>query len=953
MCRAQASTSAAVAWLLAVMVLLTASPLAGADRGRQPIWPMYRGDPQRTGQSPFKGPAPMRVKWKVDLKREICASPAVAADGTLYVGAGAVFYAITPAGQVLWSCDFSDGGYSQAPKRGNATGDCQGFTSPSPALAPDGTIYQACGDARGPKGSGFLMALNSRPDVENRIHWAFKTNIEMRSSPVVVGGTCFVGSRMVLAVDGVGKRKWEGGQCEFSAVTSSPALSRDGTTVYVGGFDGRLHALDAKSGKTRWTAGAETPSSIRLPQRDAQGRQTTGFTTKGHIADSPAVGPDGTIYFGSWDGHLYAATLDGRLRWKMDLKDRVSSAPAVCPDGRVLVSTYEGTLYAVRTKGGRPMMEWQAEANCRYSSPLISSDGKVYVGGLDGKLRAYALASGKLLGELAFEGWIYASPVSGGDGILYVGASDGYLRAIEMGPAAAAPARADRAAERQRPAVPGTPPDRVVASPPSASANTLTHDEALKLAREYMDSEDAAKRAEILRTVDAYGERLDEIALALRPAPPKGARTGHLAEEKFTVPRLRARMERIIPRPEGPVLSYAPSKDSSLKAIAPGEEYMNWAYVPESYDPAKPLGLVVSLHGGAGSSLQSTAGEMLAGSAKLFGSGPFIVVCPGAPPLVYSWGSSKFCFPESEIHIQSVIEEYSARYAIDPNRVFLTGFSMGGIGSWWHAFRHGDRFAAVAPMAGTWRGAYWPSLRGTLLCMMNGAFDHHTHVDFTRHAHARLQALGIPNIDVEYLGPHSPGLAQPQKAAIAEVFKLTRRDPYCPHVCAISPFIPDSEASRGRYPPQTYRFWVSVSEIGADGVPVEFEGFSQTRGFEGATNGDRSYQRMMRAFRARLMKAGAVDAENLGGNRLRVQVANAKRFALWLHPKMGVDLAKPLEIELVHMGLDPQTTTEVERRREKFTAKAQPSLAAMLKYLGDRRDFGLIYHAAVEVEVRP
>jgi len=56
---------------------------AADARAAGPIWPMYRGNPQRTGQSPFKGPAPMRVKWEVDLKREICASPAVGPDGTI------------------------------------------------------------------------------------------------------------------------------------------------------------------------------------------------------------------------------------------------------------------------------------------------------------------------------------------------------------------------------------------------------------------------------------------------------------------------------------------------------------------------------------------------------------------------------------------------------------------------------------------------------------------------------------------------------------------------------------------------------------------------------------------------------------------------------------------------------------------------------------------------------
>jgi outer membrane protein assembly factor BamB len=73
---------------------------------------------------------------------------------------------------------------------------------------------------------------------------------------------------------------------------------------------------------------------------------------------------------------------------------------------------------------------WEVEANARYSSPLVSSDDRVFVGTLDGRLCSYALADGRCLGEVALGGWVYASPVPGGNGLLYAGASDGLFRAI-------------------------------------------------------------------------------------------------------------------------------------------------------------------------------------------------------------------------------------------------------------------------------------------------------------------------------------------------------------------------------------------------------------------------------------------------------------------------------------------------------------------------------------------
>jgi hypothetical protein len=253
-------------------------------------------------------------------------------------------------------------------------------------------------------------------------------------------------------------------------------------------------------------------------------------------------------------------------------------------------------------------------------------------------------------------------------------------------------------------------------------------------------------------------------------------------------------------------------------------------------------------------------------------------------------------------------------------------------------------------MAGAWEAAYWPRLRGVMICAVNGAFDYHADfTDFARFARARMRELDIPHIDNEYLGPHSHAPVRRQAETLFDVIKMSKRDPYCPHVCAVSPFIPDIDEMRPRYPSQPYSFWASVIEAGPDGVPVDYAAYHKERVYENGADGDRKWGRNMLAPRRDIMKAGAVEAENLGGNRFRVKVTNAKRFQLWLHPKMGIDFAKPIEIELISMGVDLKTNAQRELGCEKVVATARPSLAAMLKYLGDRRDYGLIYHAAVEL----
>ncbi|MBI3948339.1 MAG: prolyl oligopeptidase family serine peptidase, partial [Armatimonadetes bacterium] len=382
---------------------------------------------------------------------------------------------------------------------------------------------------------------------------------------------------------------------------------------------------------------------------------------------------------------------------------------------------------------------------------------------------------------------------------------------------------------------------------------------------------------------------------------------------------------------------------------APAQEYLNFVFVPKDYDSKKACGLFIALHGGGGTDSVDQGAARSQGHvdrALAEEGSDMIRVNLGAPRIA----PLKWNFPESEIHFQSVIEEYSTRYHIDPDRVFIAGTSMGGIGSWWHAFRQGDRFAAFLPVVGNFDTAYWPRLRGMRILFRSGAYDgRYQRVDWTRYAHQRLKAFGIPHIDGEFPGGHSGdsssgGLAE----VVHDILKNARRNPYPARACAVSPFTarssPGPTAYQGteeervrRFPHQPYSFWTSVLETGPGGIVVE----------EIERGGDPTRFKPVR----RMMNAGAVDAENLGGNRFRVKTTNVRRFALWLHPKMGVDLAKPIEIEVIETRVDPETLAESEQGRRKITARATPSLAAMLRYLGDRRDYGLIYHAAVEVTV--
>ena len=62
------------------------------------------------------------------------------------------------------------------------------------------------------------------------------------------------------------------------------------------------------------------------------------------------------------------------------------------------------------------------------------------------------------------------------------------------------------------------------------------------------------------------------------------------------------------------------------------------------------------------------------------------------------WG----CFTESLLEF---LDEMTATLKIDLDRVYITGLSMGGTGTWMLAMADPDRFAAIAPVCGS--GIYW------------------------------------------------------------------------------------------------------------------------------------------------------------------------------------------------------------------------------------------------------
>ena len=163
--------------------------------------------------------------------------------------------------------------------------------------------------------------------------WSFATGARIdqtsprpsRDGTAVYFGTSG-GGGTVFAVDaGTGAERWR--FATGAPVYSSPALSADETTLFIGSGDNRLRALDAATDTPRWS-----------------------FATGNHVDASPALSADGSaVYVGSGDGSVYALdAATGALRWRFATKFWVYATPALSTDGGTLfVGSEDDSVYAV------------------------------------------------------------------------------------------------------------------------------------------------------------------------------------------------------------------------------------------------------------------------------------------------------------------------------------------------------------------------------------------------------------------------------------------------------------------------------------------------------------------------------------------------------------------------------------------------------------------------------
>ena len=151
------------------------------------------------------------------------------------------------------------------------------------------------------------------------------------------------------------------------------------------------------------------------------------------------------------------------------------------------------------------------------------------------------------------------------------------------------------------------------------------------------------------------------------------------------------------------------------------DRYFNFRYVkylPKDYDENKKYPLVFFLHGAGerGDDLDVAARYGYMQHVREDGAEyPFICIAPQCPHEKY-WG----CFTES---LLAFLDYICDTLPIDTDRVYMTGFSMGGTGTWMLAMADPKRFAAIAPVCGSGICWYAGALKDIPIYMYHGDCD--------------------------------------------------------------------------------------------------------------------------------------------------------------------------------------------------------------------------------------
>ncbi len=318
-----------------------------------------------------------------------------------------------------------------------------------------------------------------------------------------------------------------------------------------------------------------------------------------------------------------------------------------------------------------------------------------------------------------------------------------------------------------------------------------------------------------------------------------------------------------------------------------GQTYPLSLFIPPTYQASKAYPLVVCLHG-----FGFTGEEYLERWRPRLGE-DYLLACPTYP-------SGAWFTRRAEELVLETIRQAGHRYHVDPGRVFLTGMSNGGIGTWLIGMHHAPLFAGLAPMASGLDDVLMPflaNLRNTPVYIIHGAKDQVMSVDLSRSIARELDVLGYPYVYREHQREHP----------MAGGHYFPREE------------LPDLVAwfnRQGRVPLPTS---LTVVRDGSHFQAFDWVRLDATDPIAAFSEDlvDKRDERIKRRVYAKL------DASIAGSNRIEIKAEHVQRYSLFLNEKM-IDFSKPLMV--------------VTNGRLSFEGTVTPSVETLLRQARLRQD---------------
>lgn len=238
----------------------------------------------------------------------------------------------------------------------------------------------------------------STEGVDGTVKWTFETGASIESSPTIASdGTIYIGSHdnklYALNPDGTLKWKFDAGEPVFvegwnvsKGIPSAPSIDQDGTIYFI-----------------------SPPEYLFAVNPDGTEKWRHSIYTAAHMAASPIIAPDGTIYVGSesyphnqkekdkqeFGARVYAINPDGTEKWRYDTEGSCLANPLALANDSIIYATGSNYEPGQSTTGNALLafnpdgtIKWKYITDRIEGPPSITEDGTIYIGTKDGRLIA-------------------------------------------------------------------------------------------------------------------------------------------------------------------------------------------------------------------------------------------------------------------------------------------------------------------------------------------------------------------------------------------------------------------------------------------------------------------------------------------------------------------------------------------------------------------------------------